>query len=73
MCACVCACDVTLLLVRAESATKTKLEKVAEIKRLNAQIMAIKRCSHHTYRMHAADTASHASACTERKWLQDCE
>ena len=32
-----------LLICRAESATKAKLEKVAEIKRLNAQIMAIKR------------------------------
>lgn len=28
---------------RAEAATKAKLEKVAEIKRLNAQIMAIRR------------------------------
>ena len=33
----------SLLICRAESATKAKLEKVAEIKRLNAQIMAIKR------------------------------
>ena len=28
---------------RSEAATKAKLDKVAEIKRINAQIMAIKR------------------------------
>lgn len=31
------------LCFRAEAATKAKLEKVAEIKRLNSQVMAIKR------------------------------
>ena len=31
------------MLGRSEAATKAKLDKVAEIKRINAQIMAIKR------------------------------
>ena len=32
-----------LFVCRAESATKAKLEKVAEIKRLNAQLVATKK------------------------------
>ena len=31
-------------IIRAETETKLKLEKVAEIKKINAQMMAIKRC-----------------------------
>ena len=40
-----CELLLTIILLRAEVATKAKLEKVAEIKRLNNQVMAIKRCA----------------------------